>query len=105
MKVLITATAPVLSAKVDERFGRAAYFIVAYTDKDGFEAIENENVNAATGAGIAAAQKVAELNPDIVLTGNCGPKAEQILTAAKIKIRTGISGTVEDAIKSAKEKL
>ena len=103
MKVLITAAAPELSAKVDERFGRAPYFIIADTDKDGFEAVENESINAATGAGIAAAQKVIKLNPDTVLTGNCGPKAEQLLTAANIKIRTGISGTVADAIKSAKE--
>ena len=102
MKVLITATAPELSANVDERFGRAAYFIIASTDKDGFESIENESANAPSGAGIAAAQKVIEINPDIVITGNCGPKAEQLLTAANIKIQTGVKGTVENAIKSAK---
>ncbi len=105
MKILITATAPELSAKIDERFGRAAYFIVVDTDKDGFEAIENDAVNAATGAGIAAAKKAIEINPDIVITGNCGPKAEQLLVAAKIKIQTGAAGTVADAIKSAKGKI
>lgn len=103
MKVLITATAPLLSAKVDERFGRAVFFIVVDTDKGDFKSVENENVNNASGAGMAAAQTVIRINPDIVITGNCGPKAEQLLTAANIKIRTGFSGTVEDALKSAKE--
>ncbi|HBG28212.1 MAG: hypothetical protein A2Y10_19740 [Planctomycetes bacterium GWF2_41_51] len=103
MKILITAAAPVLSAKVDEHFGRAAYFIIADTETDGFEAIENDNANALTGAGIASAQKVIKIKPEIVLTGSCGPKAEQLLTAANIKIRTGIKGTVEDALKSAGE--
>jgi predicted Fe-Mo cluster-binding NifX family protein len=105
MKIVITATAPELSAQVDERFGRAAYFIVADTEKDGFQAIANDNIDASSGAGVASAKKVVEFNPAAVLTGNCGPKAEQTLAAAKIKIITGISGTVADAIKTAKEKL
>jgi len=103
MKIAVTATAPALSAAVDGRFGRAAYFIFADTEKEGFQAIANDCADASSGAGIAAAKKIAEFNPVVLLTGNCGPKAEQALKAANIKIITGVSGIVADAIKTAKE--
>ena len=51
MKIAITATGKTLDSQVDPRFGRAAWFIVADSDSMEFEAIANDNVNAAGGAG------------------------------------------------------
>jgi len=63
-----------------------------------FEAIENASSAAAQGAGIATAQMIADKGVEAVLTGNCGPNAHQALSAAAVKVVTGVSGTVREAV-------
>lgn len=103
MKIAISATAPNLDAQVDPRFGRCRYFIVVDCDSMEFESIENSSAAAGGGAGIAAAQLIAGKDVEAVLTGNCGPNAFNVLEAAKIKVMTGASGTVEVAAKKYQE--
>ena len=98
MKIAITSTGQTLDSQVDPRFGRAACFIVVDTETMEFEAIANESVNAAGGAGITAAKTVIDTCAAAVLTGNCGPNAEQTLTAAGVKLYTGVTGPVSDAV-------
>ena len=87
MKLAISATGSSLDALMDQRFGRAAYFLMVETESLEFEAIENSGA-AAGGAGIQAAQKVIDAGAQVVLTGNVGPNAMQVLQAAGIKIYT-----------------
>jgi len=68
-----------------------------------FEALENGNVAAAQGAGIATAQMIAGKGVEAVLTGNCGPNAYQALEAAHVKVVTGVTGTVRDAVLAYKD--
>lgn len=103
MRVAITSTRPSLDAKVDPRFGRAQYLLVADADSLEFEAIENPNLAAGGGAGIQTAQMVASKGVEAVLTGNCGPNAHQILSAAGIKTYVGLTGTVREAVTSLKK--
>lgn len=49
-------------------------------------------------AGIKAAQTILNQNVDVVLTGNIGPNAFNVLAAAGVKTVTGISGTVRDVV-------
>lgn len=92
-----------MGSPVDERFGRARYILVVETDDETFEAVDNEiNLNAAQGAGIQAAQTVSRQGAKALLTGHCGPKAFQTLSAAGIEVYTGASGTVQDAVASFK---
>jgi predicted Fe-Mo cluster-binding NifX family protein len=103
MKVAITAQGTTLDAQVDSRFGRAKYFAVMDTEQDTFDCIDNgQNLNAAQGAGIQAAQNVADLNVDALITGHCGPKAFRTLSAANVKIFVGASGTVREAFEMYK---
>jgi predicted Fe-Mo cluster-binding NifX family protein len=98
MKIAISATGPALDAEVDPRFGRCRYFIIADPETMEFEAIDNSGVASGGGAGIAAAQEIASREISALLTGNCGPNAHQVLSAAGIKVITGASGKIEDVI-------
>jgi predicted Fe-Mo cluster-binding NifX family protein len=102
MKIAISATGPSLDAEVDPRFGRCQYFIIVDPDTMQFEAVENSSAMATGGAGISAAQMIAGKGVEAVLTGNCGPNAYQVLSPAGIKVITGVSGKVQDAIQSYK---
>lgn len=102
MKIAVSATGSSLDAEVDPRFGRCQYFIVINPDTMEFEAVENTGALASGGAGISTAQLIAGKGVEVVLTGNCGPNAFQVLSAAGIKVVTGASGTVRDAVQSCK---
>ena len=102
MKIAISATGPTLDADVDPRFGRCQYFIIADPETMEFEALENSSAMAAGGAGISTGQMIAGKGVEAVLTGNCGPNAYQVLSAAGLQVITGVSGKVKDALQSYK---
>ncbi len=102
VKIAISATGPDLDADVDPRFGRCQYFIIVDAETMQFEALENSSAAAAGGAGISAAQMVANKGVEVVLTGNCGPNAYQTLSAAGVQVISGVSGTVRDAVQAHK---
>ena len=103
MKIAISATGPTLEAEVDPRFGRCQHFIIADPETMQFEVLDNSSAMAAGGAGISAAQMIAGQGVKAVLTGNCGPNAYGVLSAAGIQVITGVSGTVKDAAQQYKE--
>jgi len=104
MKAAVTATGKDLSAEVDPRFGRAAWFVIVDTETGAFEYVDNaQNVEAAQGAGIQAAQTVASKEVDAVLTGHCGPNAFRAMEEGGIAVYVGVSGTVGEAIEKLKE--
>jgi predicted Fe-Mo cluster-binding NifX family protein len=103
MKIAISSSGTDQSAQVDPRFGRCQYFIIVDTDSGKTEAIPNAAQSAGGGAGIQAAQTIADQGAETVLTGNVGPNAHRALQAAKITVATGISGTVSDAVKAFQE--
>lgn len=102
MKIAITAKGSDLDSEVDPRFGRCQNFIIVDPDTMEFEAVDNSSAMAAGGAGISAAQMIAGKGVKIVLTGNCGPNAHHTLTAAGIKVVTGVSGKVRQAAQDFK---
>ncbi len=87
MKVAITVQGQDLDSQVDPRFGRAAGFLVVDDQTMAFEYLDNAaGLQAVGGAGIQAARTVADAGVEAVVTGHCGPKAYQALSAAGIKI-------------------
>lgn len=99
MKIIVTSIGRSLDSPMDPRFGRAARFVLFDDQSQAFEIIENaQNVNATQGAGLQAAEIVSRARADCVLTGHCGPKAFKALTAAGIRVYTGVDGTVEEAL-------
>jgi len=99
MKVAVTSLGESLESPVDRRFGRARFLILIDADSGQWSAHGNErNLEAAQGAGIQSAQRVAELGAEAVITGHCGPKAFATLTAAGIAVYPEAEGTVQDAL-------
>jgi len=103
MKITVPAQDGSLDAKIDMRFGRAKCFVVVDTETWDFKVVDNEqNIQAPAGAGIQAAQIVANNGADVLISGNCGPKAFKTLAAAGIKVFTGSDNTVREAVESYK---
>jgi len=99
MKIALTTSGTDLSAPLDGRFGRAPKFLIYDSETDAFEVKDNEqNVNAAQGAGIQSAQNIARLGVKALITGHCGPKAFKVLKAAGIKIYNSNAATVREAL-------
>lgn len=101
MKIIVSASGKTLDAQVDPRFGRAAFFIAVDPETGAAEAHDNtQNLSAAQGAGIQAAETVSRLGAEVVITGHCGPKAFRVLNAAGIQVVVGAEGTVKSAIEA-----
>lgn len=99
MRIAISSEGADLTSRVDPRFGRAKYFIIYDTETKEMEVVGNEqNFQAAQGAGIQSAQNVARQNVQMVISGNLGPKAYMTLSAAGIKAALWANGTVSQAI-------
>jgi predicted Fe-Mo cluster-binding NifX family protein len=99
MKIAVTSQGETADAAVDPRFGRARFLLVVDLDGDRVEAVDNAaNLNATQGAGVQAAQRVAELGVQAVLTGHVGPKAFAALTAANVPVYAGAQGTVRETL-------
>ncbi len=102
MKFCVTATTGDLNAQIDSRFGRCQYFVIVDADTMTFEAMPNEAMNAPGGAGIQAAQAIVNKGVDVLISGNIGPNAFQVLSTAGVKIATGAHGTVKEAVEMYK---
>ncbi len=99
MRIAVTSTGNELISDMDPRFGRAKYFLIVDSETLEYEVAENkQNLNLPQGAGIQAAKAIVDLKADVLISGNCGPKAFQVLNAAGIQVVTGANGRVIDAI-------
>lgn len=96
MTICITARGEDLDAEVDPSFGRARYFL--FFDEETKQLRAVENVPGAHGAGVQAAQTVAENGAKVLITGSVGPNAHQGLAAAGTEIYTGAAGTARQAL-------
>jgi len=102
LKVAVSSTGQDLDSPVSPRFGRCPYYVIIDTETMAFETIPNTSMNAPSGAGIAAAQAVAQKGVEAVLTGNFGPNASQVLSQVGVKMVTGATGSVRQVVESFK---
>lgn len=86
MKACITSTGNNLESKLDERFGRCAYFVIYDTKSKAIEYIPNPHKDAESGAGPAAVQLVATRGVNKIVAGEFGMKIKSLLDSLKIQM-------------------
>jgi predicted Fe-Mo cluster-binding NifX family protein len=99
MKIAVSSTGQTLESQVDPRFGRAAFFLLVDIENGTLDVHDNaQNLNAAQGAGIQAAETICRMGADVVITGHCGPKAFRALQAGDVQVVVGAETNVAEAI-------
>ena len=111
MKIAFTAKGTNMDAAMDPRFGRTEYFVIYDENTKNIDSYDNRAIaNEAHGAGPRTAQKLAEYNAEVLITGNGpGGNAGSVLktTGIKIYIEAGNMSVKEayEAFKNGKLKL
>lgn len=85
MKIAISSTGKTMENLLDMRFGRCEYFQIHDTESKEVKILENEGQNASGGAGIVASNQLVDEKVDIIITGNLGPNAFEIIEKVGIK--------------------
>jgi predicted Fe-Mo cluster-binding NifX family protein len=83
-RIAVTVTRPDPEAEADTRFGRAPYFMLYDTGNEEWESLANPALEAGGGAGVQAAQYLADRRIEAVVSGAFGPNAFTVLQAAGI---------------------
>ncbi len=105
MKIAFTTKGKEWDSMIDPRFGRTEYFLLFDDETNELSSIDNQDVkNDAHGAGPKTAQKLFELNANVLITGNGpGGNAGAVLEKTGIKIFVGAGEmTVKDAYSAYK---
>ena len=106
MKIAISTSDGNLDAPFDPRFGRAAHFCIIDLETEEFDTYPNSAINATGGAGVQAAQFIANHGAEAVISGNFGPNAYTTLDAAGIQMFRAPAGdtlTARDLLERYRE--
>lgn len=101
MKIAVSSTDKTIDDSVSDVFGRCPYFIITEIKNqeiEKVEVVENKSTDQISGAGISAAQLMAEKNVNAVITGNVGPRALDVLKQFNIEIYYG-SGSIKEVLR------
>jgi predicted Fe-Mo cluster-binding NifX family protein len=86
MKTVITSTGDDVSSSFDVRFGRAKWFCVYDHTSGETKFIKNEYCESNSGAGTKAAELMADLEINKIISGDFGPKAKSLLERLNIRM-------------------
>lgn len=96
MKICVSSSGNTIESKLDPRFGRAAYFVIVDLDTMEAEVIENSAAASGGGVGITSGQLMVDKDVKAVVTGNVGPNAMNVLSAASIEVYRGEAASVKE---------
>jgi len=102
MKIAFTTTGKDWASLIDPRFGRTEFIVLYDESNEELTYIDNrEDGEVEHGAGPKTAQKLFDLNPDVLITGN-GPGGNALRVLEKLNIKIYI-GAGEKTVKKAYE--
>ena len=100
MRIAVSAEGATLEAPASPVFGRCPSYVFVDGESMAFEALENPAMSQGGGAGIQAAQFVVNNGAQVVLTGNLGPNAFDVLAAAGVQAYLVPEGSVRQAVEA-----
>jgi predicted Fe-Mo cluster-binding NifX family protein len=101
MKIAISSTGKDLNSQISPVFGRCAFFVIVNVENNKIKdskSIENKAVMQAGGAGIMAAQAVANEKVNAVISNSVGPRAFDVLNQLSIDVYKAQGNTVKEAV-------
>jgi len=106
MKIAFTSTGTSWESIIDARFGRTEYFLLYNEETHEISSFDNSEVkDHAHGAGTAASQKIFEIKPDVLITGN-GPGENAAIALKQLNMKIFINAhnmTIKQAYKNYKD--
>jgi predicted Fe-Mo cluster-binding NifX family protein len=98
MKITIPVDEKSLNSNVCVSFGRTPYFLIYDTDTKKSVFLDNSAAASTGGAGIKAAQMIADNQVNILLTPRLGENAADVLKSAEIEIYKTTTASAKDNI-------
>ncbi len=100
MKIAIPVNEQSMESDVCASFGRAPHFLFYDSVTKQTYYLDNTAVASQGGAGIHAAQVIADHGVKALITPRCGENAEQVLTKAEVFVYRSIPGTARENIEA-----
>ncbi len=85
MKIAVCAKTEGMESVVDDRFGRAEYYVIFDTNKLVGETVENSAKGEPAGAGGSAVRLLSNHNVEVILVPELGPKAVDAVNGFEMK--------------------
>lgn len=98
MKIAIPVEEKNLDSNVCVSFGRTPYFLIYDVKTEESTFIDNSAAASMGGAGIKAAQMIADNKAEVLLTPRLGENAADVLKPADVKVYKTIDASVRDNI-------
>ena len=106
MKIAFTAKGTKWDSMMDPRFGRTEFLSLYDDEKNELTSVDNRAIDeVAHGAGPQTAQKLFDLHPDVLITGNGpGGNAARVLEQSGMKVYIGAGEmTIQEALDAYKK--
>ena len=103
MKIAVSSCEDTLQAKTHALFGRCNYLVIVDTESGIWKAVKNSSAENPSGAGTACAQLMFDEGVNVVISGQVGPNAFEVLTKGGISMFNAPPGsTVSQAVEQFK---
>ena len=103
MKIAVSSCGDTLQSKTHALFGRCDYFVIIDAESGIWKAVKNISAENPSGAGTACAQLMFDEGVNVVISGQVGPNAFEVLTTGGISMFVAPPGyTVSQAVEQFK---
>lgn len=98
MKIAISSTGKDLEAFIDRRFERCSYFLIVDTETMNYDTVFNIGTAKKDGTSSTALDIILNNGVEAVITGDMRRATQKILSNAKKKVITGVTGRIKNVV-------